>query len=123
MNRKKLFTKLNKLCLELDNEYNINNGGCCYVAACIAEQFERFNIPFKIVHYDLMGCHYAIKVSDRYINRSDYKKKEILEILECDSEHMFYIYNNNNWNKTYKTKHNKIVYRKIEKLFNENSRT
>jgi hypothetical protein len=123
MNRKKLFTKLNKLCLELDNKYNINNGGCCYVAACIAEQFEKFNIPFKIVHYDFTGCHYAIKVSDRYINRSDYKKKEIFEILECDSEHMFYIYDNSCWNKMYKTKYNKVVYRKIEKLFNENSRT
>lgn len=47
MNRKKLFTKLNQLCLELDNKYNINCGGCCYVAACIAEQLESFNIPLK----------------------------------------------------------------------------
>ena len=123
MNRKKLFTKLNKLCLELDNKYNINNGGCCYVAACIAEQLEKFNIPFEIVHYDICGCHYAIKVSDRYINRSDYKKKEIYEILDYNSKEMFSIYYTENWNNTYEKKYNSIVHRKIKKLFNENSRT
>jgi hypothetical protein len=123
MNRKKLFTKLNQLCLELDNKYNINNGGCCYVAACIAEQLESFNIPFEIVHYDICGCHYAIKVSDRYINRSDYKKKEIYEILDYSSEEMFDIYYHGDWNNTYERKYNSIVHRKIKKLFNENSRT
>ena len=123
MNRKKLFTKLNQLCLELDNKYNINCGGCCYIAACIAEQLERFDIPFEIVHYDICGCHYAIKVSDRYINRSDYKKKEIYEILDYSSEEMFDIYYNGDWNSTYKRKYNSIVHRKIKNLFNENSRT
>jgi len=123
MNRKKLFTKLNQLCLELDNKYNINCGGCCYVAACIAEQLERFNIPFEIVHYDICGCHYAIKVSDRYINRSDYKKKEIYEILDYDSGEMFDIYYNGNWNNTYERKYNSIVHRKIKNLFNENNGT
>ena len=123
MNRKKLFTKLNQLCLELDNKYNINCGGCCYIAACIAEQLERFDIPFEIVHYDICGCHYAIKVSDRYINRSDYKKKEIYEILDYSSEEMFDIYYNGDWNSTYERKYNSIVHRKIKKLFDENSRT
>lgn len=123
MNRKKLFTKLNQLCLELDNKYNINSGGCCYVAACIAEQLESFNIPFKIVHYDICGCHFAIKVSDRYINRGDYNKKEIYEILDCGSEEIFNIYYNGGWNSIYERKYNSIVHRKIKKLFNENSRT
>ena len=123
MNRKKLFTKLNKLCLELDNKYNINCGGCCYVAACIAEQLESFNIPFEIIHYDMCGCHYAIKVSDRCINRSGYRKNEIYEILYYNSEKMFSIYYNRSWNNTYKKKYNSVVHRKIKELFNENSRT
>lgn len=79
MNKKKLFTKLNQLCLELDNKYNINCGGCCYVAACIAEQLESFNIPFEIVHYDICGCHYAIKVSDRYIIEVIIKRKKYMK--------------------------------------------
>lgn len=123
MNRKKLFTKLNQLCLELDNKYDINCGGCCYVTACIAEQLEKFNIPFKIIHYNVWRCHYAIKVSDRYINRSDYKKEEIYEILDCNSEEMFIKYYNKSWNCTYNKKYNSVVHRKIKKLFNENSRT
>jgi hypothetical protein len=122
MNRKKLFTKLNQLCSELDYKYNINNGGCCYIAACIAEQLEKFNISFQVIHYDICGCHYAIKVSDRYINRSDYRKKEIYEILNCSSRDIFYIYKHNRWNPTYNKMYNGVISKKIRKLFNENSR-
>lgn len=82
MNKKELFKQVNKLCCYLDNKYNINCGGCCYVAACIAEQLELKGIPFKVIHYDLYGCHFAIKVSDRYLNRCDYKKKEIIKISD-----------------------------------------
>jgi len=123
MNRKKLFTKLNQLCLELDNKYSVNSGGCCYIAACIAEQLEEFNIPFEIIHYDIYSCHYAVKVSDRYINRCDYRKKEIYEILDYNSKEMFNMYYNGHWNPTYEVKYNSVVHRKIKKLFNENSRT
>jgi hypothetical protein len=123
MSRKELFKQLNRLCEELNYKYNINCGGCCYVAAVLAEQFELHNIPFTIIHYNLYGCHYAIKVSDRYINRSGYRKKEIYEILYCDSEKMFSIYYNRSWNNTYEKKYNSVVHRKIKELFNENSRT
>lgn len=123
MNRKRLFKELNELCSDLDYLYNINNGGCCYVAACIAEQLERFNIPFEIVHYDLYRCHYAIKVSDRYINRSDYTKREILEIINWTSTKLYDVYYNNSWNSTYEVKYNSTINKKIKKLFNENSRT
>lgn len=123
MNRKKLFKELNTLCSDLDYSYDINNGGCCFVAACIAEQLERFNIPFKVVHYDLYRCHYAIKVSDRYINRSDYRKKEIVCITKWASTKLYDIYYDNSWNDTYNKQHNSIISRKIKKLFDENSRT
>lgn len=125
MNRKKLFTKLNKLCLELDEKLNINSGGCCYVAAVIAEQLEIFNIPFKIIHYDRYGCHYAIKVSDRYINRGGYCKREInCYVNISSSKELFKIYDSEYWNDTYDTLNNDYVYEKIKELFNnENSRT
>jgi len=123
MNRKKLFKDLNNLCLNLSDEYNINCGGCCYVAACIAAQLEKFNIPFKIIHYQLYSCHYAIKVSDRYINRDGYRKKEIYEVLECSSREVFERYYSGDWNPTYKTSHNSIVHKKINQIFNENNGT
>ena len=123
MNRKVLFRKINELCLVLDSKYNVNNGGCCYLAACISEQLELYNIPFKVIHYDLCGCHYAIKVSDRYLNRCDYRKKEITEILSYTSKDLFELYLSRNWNEMYKTKYNSTIKNLIQKLFDENSRT
>jgi len=125
MSRKELFKQINRLCEKLNFKYNINCGGCCYVAAVLAEQLELHNIPFKIVHYDLYGCHYAIKVSDRYLNRDDFKKKEIYEYLEWSSEKLYKVYYEGDWNKCYNKIHNPIVKKSIEKIFlkYENSRT
>lgn len=123
MNRKILFRKINELCLYLDDKYNINNGGCCFVAACIAEQLEKYKIPFSIIHYDLWHCHYAIKVSDRYLNRCEFRKKEITEVLDCTSKELFVIYEENSWNESYHTKYNKTIKRLIRELFDENTRT
>ena len=106
MSRKELFKQLNRLCEELNYKYDINCGGCCYVAAVLAEQFELHNIPFTVIHYNLYGCHYAIKVSDRYINRDDYRKKEISEYLDWSSSDLFEVYNDGDWNKCYNTKNN-----------------
>ena len=72
MNRNRLFTELNKLCNEMDFKYDTCCGGCCFVTACLAENLERYNIPFKVVKI-FYPCHYFIKVSDRCINRSDFE--------------------------------------------------
>lgn len=125
MNRKKLFKEINELCLKLDKEYSINDGGCCFVAACIAKQLENYKIPFTLIHYDLWGCHYAIKVNDRYLNRCDFKKNEISAEIKCSASYIYKIYYNQNWNKKYNTKNNKPIEKYIIQLFekNENSRT
>jgi hypothetical protein len=125
MNKKELFKQLNQLCISLNSTYNINCGGCCYVAACLAEQLEKYNISFEIIHYNRYNCHYAIKVSDRYLNRDYYKKREITEILNCSSKQLFNVYYENNWNSTYKIHFNDTVKQAIIKLFDkyENSRT
>lgn len=119
MNKKELFKQVNKLCYNLDNKYNINCGGCCYVAACIAEQLELKGIPFKVIHYDLYGCHFAIKVSDRYLNRSDYKKKEIIEISNWTSKDLFRHYHKEDWNSIYKPKNNRTVKNSIKSIFSK----
>lgn len=113
MNKKELFKSLNKLCEDLDYDYNINCGGCCFVAACLAEQLEKYCIPFKVaIHYK--PTHYWIKVSDRNINRDEYTK-EFLELW--DSKYLFEIYNTENWNHIYNRKWNLIVRTKINSLF------
>lgn len=117
MTRNQLFTSLNKLCKELSDKYNINCGGCCYVAACLAQNLENAHIPFTVIHYDVFHCHYAIKVSDRYINRDDYPKNEIYEVLEISSSRLFDIYYENDWNCEYDTKNNSKVSSRINSLF------
>ena len=123
MNKKRLFKQLNSLCKELQNRYDINNGGCCFVAATIAEQFEIYNIPFTVIKYDSEGLHYAIRVNDRIINRDNYFCREIVDEFYISSETLYLIYKNNNWNPYYNTKYNETVSNKIKSLFHENNRT
>lgn len=125
MTKNQLFTELNKLCNKMDIEYETGCGGCCFVTACLAENLEKSNIPFKVIKL-MYPCHYFIKVSDRYINRCDFKiRKEFKEILDCDSKYLYYIYKNESWNFRYNKKWNLIVSTKIKALFRkyENSRT
>ena len=117
MNRRELFKQLNSLCKELDYRYNINSGGCCFIAAVISEQLEIYNIPHTIIYYNFYGCHYAIRVKDRIINRCDYKIKEIVSDKFISSVDLYFTYNNEYWNKTYNKKHNPIIKRKVKSLF------
>lgn len=125
MTRKSLFKNLNQLCKDLDYKYDINSGGCCFVAAVIAEQLENCNIPFKLIHYELYSCHYAIRVNDRIINRCDCKYNEIIFDDYLSSDDIYDTYYNEDWNSTYNKQWNLIVKTKIKSLFKkyENRRT
>ena len=118
MTRNELFTALNRLCNEMDFEYNTGCGGCCFVTACLAENLERNNIPFEVIRL-VSPCHYFIKVSDRYINRCDFyihnSYKEILDYY--DSEDLFNKYYSEDWNPTYNRRWNLIVSTRIKALF------
>lgn len=119
MTRKELFKSLNELCRDLDDKYNINAGGCCFIAAIIAEQMELHHISYTIVHYDICGCHYAIRVNDRIINRGNYKKKEIIEEEYISSDDLYHIYYDRIWNDCYNTDNNLQIKNKIISLFNK----
>ena len=125
MTRNQLFTNLNKLCNEMDMLYNTGCGGCCFVTACLAENLERNNIPFKVIilHWP---THYFIQVSDRYINRCDFSiREEDKEVTDFDSEFLYDRYYSEDWNSYYSRKWNLIVSTRIRALFRkyENSRT
>lgn len=113
MNRQELFKNLNNLCCEMNDSYNINCGGCCFVAAVIAEQLEIYNIPFEVIRC-WSSTHYWIKVSDRYINRDRFKKEEI---LNWNSECLYNEYYGEDWNDRYNRKWNMIVKTRISSLF------
>ena len=117
MNKKELFKNLNQLCKDLDLKYDINSGGCCYVAAVIAEQLENYNISYKLIKYDVRGLHYAIRVNDRIINRCDYNFREIVKDEYVHYEDIYFNYYNEYWNRTYNKQWNLIVKTKIKSLF------
>lgn len=94
---------LNKLCEDLNWNYSINSGGCCFVAFIIAAHLYRLNIPYKFVIcdsdkkcrkdilYELTNkinnscerdsatgsdcCnHYCLQIGNTYINGGYYRK-------------------------------------------------
>ena len=125
MTKKQLFKALNELCDEMDIQYDTSCGGCCYVTACLAENLEKNNIPFKVIILD-SPCHYFIKVSDRYINRCDFNiRGRRYRTYSYDSQTLYRIYSGSHWNCHYNRKWNLIVSTRLKALFRkyENSRT
>ena len=121
MTRKELYESLENLCCEMNYKYDINSGGCCFVAAVIAEQLEKCNIPFQIACC-YCPTHYWIRVSRKYINRDGFDK-EYLE--NWTSEYLYDIYHREHWNEEYSKRWNLIVKTRIRSLFRkyENSRS
>ena len=115
MNKKELFKSLNSLCCEMNESYNINCGGCCFVAAVIAEQLEIADIPF-LVAVTYHPTHYALKVNDRYINRDDYRFCTE-DLRSWDSDSLYDIYDEGDWNDYYSRRWNLIVRTRIKSIF------
>ena len=62
---KNLVKELNQVCLKLHDDYNINYGGCCFVAYLLMKHFENLNIhPTFIIeseyeevdHEEFLNC-------------------------------------------------------------------
>lgn len=66
LNIHSIVADLNDLCLQLDDNFNINNGGCCYVAYEIAR------------HLDKLGIEYELKIYDDYNKNQEAINKEII---------------------------------------------
>lgn len=116
MTRNQLFKELNALCIKLDKEWDINCGGCCYVAYVLAKYLEEYNISFVIRHY-YDPCHYVVEVPDRCLNRGGFNGE--YESLDWDYIDLMNIYKTESWNKYYDIKHNSAVHLKIKAIFNK----
>ena len=75
MNIQYLINELNKFLKRLDNVYNINSGGCFYVAYLIARELDNLGINYTVVdlHEDsrlneYSMYHRSLKVDGRYVN-------------------------------------------------------
>ena len=75
MNIKYLINELNKFLKRLDNVYNINSGGCFYVAYLIARELDNLGINYTVVDWhedsrlnEYSMYHRSLKVDGRYVN-------------------------------------------------------
>ena len=115
MNQKELIKKINKFCDHFDDAYALNCGGCCYVAAVIAEMLEFKNIKYKVRYYDC-PTHYVIEVNRTPLNLGSFDGDyDYLE--KWNSSDLYEEYYSGWWNNTYPTKLNGVVKMSIRNIF------
>lgn len=131
---------LNKLCCDLDalfrfldEVYDINSGGCCYVASVLANLLEEDGIDYSVIVYDCdyddfydipCSClHYAIRVTNAngyYDTINGYDEEECDTYCEFDNvsaTDLLDHYNECGWNSVYKTFRNKYIKGVITKFY------
>lgn len=110
-------SELNKFLKQLNNLYNINSGGCCYIAYLIASHFNNLNIPFKLLIQSGkdIGNHYCLIVHKTKINSLENYEYEIKLIASPNT--IKRIYDENQWSKKYNIKYNKLISIKIREFF------
>lgn len=138
-NQYNLIEKLNETCEILNNQIHINCGGCCYVAYCIAELLERFNIDFSLIIfdrdfnlnkvYDFFDIkrsmnHYAIilgdSIEDDIINGDDLDYDlGYYQSFKVSSEEILEHYEIGYWNNIYNIDNNEFVQNTLEYIFYE----
>lgn len=123
---------LNSICKKLDSKYNINNGGCCYTAYCIAKILEKANLNFYLVALDRdykfykeysisdlqRSCnHYAIRIktdcNSYTINISSFTHVGSKE-LKASASDILKHYKQHLWNEMYDTDNNVKVQTTLE---------
>lgn len=138
-NQYNLIEKLNEACEILNDQIHINCGGCCYVAYCIAELLERFNIDFSLIIfdrdfnlnkvYDFLDVkrsmnHYAIilgdSIEDDIINGDDLDYDlGYYQSFKVSSEEILEHYEIGYWNTIYNIDNNEFVQNTLEYIFYE----
>lgn len=134
--------KLNDLLSYLDDKFNINAGGCCFVAYCIAKNLEKIGVNYKLVLYTYerkinlhrtrnnikfrknntfpigkRNCnHYAIKVDNELINPVE-SDRYVITLSKINCMDIKYIYNMGYWNDVYDSINNYFIENTINKFF------
>lgn len=132
-NQEIISDKLNKLASYLNDSYNINSGGCCFVSYIIANLLREDNFKYSIIvwsryklpkHFESLtegNFHYAIKLGENIINGEDCHhdddlyEREYTDINARDIlNHYKYVLDMRDWNECYDTHLNPFI-RKIIK--------
>lgn len=144
-NLENLVKDLNTLCDRLDQDYNINFGGCCFVAYLMMKHFEKIGLhPILVIESDcekidednFLECvhtrsgncqglkdqtcyHYFIYIPeiDEYVNLSEFYEDYIYKFQGLSAKDVHWIYKTGNWNSNYNRKNSPMVGRKIAQVF------
>lgn len=127
--------KLNKFCKYLDSEYNINSGGCCFVAYLIARLLNRDGFKFKLVVWDgyfddsnefkklyTNHNHYGILLNGCFINEAGYHNNVYYDEVVFSNVKVTDILNHykaSSWNSRYNKYQNSYISRMIEMFYND----
>ena len=144
-NLENLVEDLNVLCDRLDQDYNINFGGCCFVAYLIMKHFEKIGLhPTLIIESDcenidqddFLDCvhtrsgncqgikdqtcyHYFVYIPeiDEYVNSSERYEDYLYKFQGLSAQDVHWICRTGYWNSEYDRKNSPMVGRKIAQVF------
>ena len=144
-NLENLVKDLNALCDRLDQDYNINFGGCCFVAYLMMKHFEKIGLHptlviendcEKINEDDFLDCvhtrsgncqgikdqtcyHYFVYIPeiDKYVNSCEFYGEYLYKFQGLSAKDVHWIYKTGDWNSEYDRKNNPMVGRKIAQVF------
>lgn len=140
---------INNLCDFLSTEYNINNGGCCFIASLLAEHLEKLQIDYELIIYSILNkditdiqfeisnqvknktsnksatgrfaCnHYTININGiGEVNSGQFKYCYRYKIIHITSKNIKWIYRNSRWNEDYNTCNNKTIKNIVKSFFEQ----
>lgn len=142
---KSLVKDLNVLCDRLDQDYDINFGGCCFVAYLMMKHFEKIGLhPTLIIESDcgeidgddFLDCvrtrsgncqglkdqtcfHYFVYIPevDEYVNSGEFYEDYLYKFRGLSAKDVHWIYKTGDWNVNYDRKNSPMVGRKIAQVF------
>lgn len=144
LNRHRIAKDLSCLCDNLDKDYNINCGGCCFIAYIISKYLDQFQIEYSLCivndypinklavikevrnkqrHFNLVTgdntcCHYYLRVEGGgSINLGSFEGYYTYVISKINHRNIGWIYWNGLWNSTYDRRNNKFIKKIISSYF------
>lgn len=127
-----LAERLNNLCKFLDEEYDINAGGCCYIAYCLAKLLSKDKFKFRVIVYEDYELkdkfseiseshyHYAIGIGNYTINPTECDEDFCRNIYyNVRASEILNHYKNNSWNEYYNSTKNKFIFKIIRVFYDD----
>lgn len=151
LNVHKLVSDLNLLCENLVGSYNINKGGCCFIAYLIAQHLDKLGLEYQLIVYsderkDRVGIshevysmiknfqddesfvtgnntcyHYAIYLDGGGVINPG-RCDHTYYISGLQAKNIWWLYKVGRWNTEYNIHFNRRVRRTINSFFNEYSK-